>query len=49
VAQALETLHGALNVRTRFEPATSQRCFTLALTDVGEIYFLPVLMITDCP
>lgn len=44
VAQALETLHGALNVRTRFEPATSRRCFTLALTDVGEIYFLPVLM-----
>lgn len=44
VAQALEVLHGALNVRTRFEPTSSRRCFTLALSDVGEIYFLPVLM-----
>lgn len=44
VAQALETLHGALNVRSRFDPAHSSRCFSLALTDVGEIYFLPVLM-----
>ncbi len=44
VAQALGTLREALNVRASFEPAHSPRCFTLALTDVGEIYFLPVLM-----
>ncbi|MDQ7745223.1 LysR family transcriptional regulator [Hydrogenophaga pseudoflava] len=44
VAQALRGLQGALNVRASFDPATSERCFTLAMTDVGEIYFLPVLM-----
>jgi DNA-binding transcriptional LysR family regulator len=44
VAQALQTLQGALNVRASFDPARSGRCFTLAMTDVGEIYFLPVLM-----
>lgn len=44
VAQALQTLQGALNVRATFDPAQSDRCFTLAMTDVGEIYFLPVLM-----
>ncbi len=46
VAQALQTLQGALNVRASFDPARSERCFTLAMTDVGEIYFLPVLMKT---
>lgn len=46
VAQALHTLQSALNVRASFDPANSDRCFTLAMTDVGEIYFLPVLMDT---
>lgn len=44
VTLALGTLHSALNVRASFDPATSTRAFTLAMTDVGEIYFLPVLM-----
>lgn len=44
VAQALDTLHAALNVRASFDPASSTRRFTVALSDVGEIYFLPVLM-----
>lgn len=44
VAQALDTLRDALNVRASFDPATSSRCFSLAMTDVGETYFLPVLM-----
>ena len=44
VSLALGTLHSALNVRASFEPASSTRAFTLAMTDVGEIYFLPVLM-----
>lgn len=44
VAQALDTLQGALNVRASFNTARSERCFTLAMTDVGETYFLPVLM-----
>ncbi|RZA29432.1 MAG: LysR family transcriptional regulator [Lysobacteraceae bacterium] len=34
----------ALNQRSRFDPATSSRRFVLALTDVGEIYFMPALI-----
>lgn len=44
VAQARGTLHGALNVRASFDPGSSERRFTVAMTDVGEAYFLPVLM-----
>ena len=44
VATALDGLQQALNVRASFDPATSERRFTLAMTDVGEMYFLPVLM-----
>lgn len=44
LAQALDTLRDALNVRASFDPATSTRCFTVAMSDVGETYFLPVLM-----
>lgn len=44
VAMALDGLQQALNVRASFDPATSRRCFTLAMTDVGEMYFLPVLI-----
>ena len=34
----------ALNQRSRFEPATSSRRFVLAMTDVGEVYFMPTLI-----
>lgn len=34
----------ALNQRSRFEPGVSTRRFTLAMTDVGEIYFMPTLI-----
>ncbi len=44
VATALDGLQQAINVRATFDPATSERRFTLAMTDVGEMYFLPVLM-----
>jgi DNA-binding transcriptional LysR family regulator len=44
VAMALEGLQQALNVRAAFDPLTSTRSFTLAMTDVGEMYFLPVLV-----
>lgn len=44
LTHALDTLRDALNVRASFDPATSTRCFTVAMTDVGETYFLPVLM-----
>jgi DNA-binding transcriptional LysR family regulator len=44
VAQALGALHSALNQRAAFTPSTSTRTFALAMTDIGEIYFLPPLM-----
>ena len=34
----------ALNQRSRFDPATSVRRFVLAMTDVGEIHFMPTLI-----
>jgi DNA-binding transcriptional LysR family regulator len=43
---ALDTLQNALNQRDSFDPATSERTFTLGLTDIGEIYFMPTLMET---
>jgi DNA-binding transcriptional LysR family regulator len=44
VGNALGLLHGALNQREGFDPATSERAFTIGMTDIGEIYFLPGLM-----
>jgi DNA-binding transcriptional LysR family regulator len=44
VAAALDGLQQALNVRAAFDPLTSTRSFTMAMTDVGEMYFLPVLV-----
>ena len=41
---ALSTLENALNRRDSFDPATSNRTFTLGVTDIGEIYFMPTLM-----
>jgi DNA-binding transcriptional LysR family regulator len=43
---ALGTLQNALNQRDSFDPVTSERTFTLGLTDIGEIYFMPTLMET---
>ena len=44
VGYALGMIHGALNQRSTFEPGTSKRSFTMGMTDIGEIYFLPTLM-----
>ena len=44
IAYALGTIHSTLNQRTSFDPLTSTRNFTIAMTDIGEVYFLPVLM-----
>jgi DNA-binding transcriptional LysR family regulator len=44
VAQALGVLQAAFTVRTKFQPASSTRAFCLAMTDVGEMYFLPLLV-----
>ena len=44
IGQALGLIEGALRAEPAFDPAVSDRCFTVAMSDVGEIYFLPVLM-----
>ena len=44
VAAALEQLQQALSVRDTFDAARSTRSFTIAMSDVGEMYFLPTLM-----
>jgi DNA-binding transcriptional LysR family regulator len=42
--QVLETFHKLLNRQASFEPRASNRNFTLALADMGEVHFLPPLM-----
>jgi DNA-binding transcriptional LysR family regulator len=42
IAMAQVTL--ALNQRSQFDPATSNRRFVLAMTDVGEVHFMPALI-----
>jgi DNA-binding transcriptional LysR family regulator len=44
VSLAIHTLREALNRQDTFDPITSERTFTLAMTDIGEIYFTPRLM-----
>ena len=44
VSYALAMIHSGVNQRTTFEPSTAQRAFTIGMTDVGEIYFLPDLI-----
>lgn len=44
IGAAMAQVALALNQRSRFEPATSNRRFNLAMTDVGEIYFMPTLI-----
>jgi DNA-binding transcriptional LysR family regulator len=44
IGAAMAQVALALSQRSRFEPGTSARRFTLAMTDVGEVYFMPVLI-----
>jgi DNA-binding transcriptional LysR family regulator len=44
IGAAMAQVALALSQRSRFDPATSGRRFTLAMTDVGEVYFMPVLV-----
>ncbi len=44
VAEALRLIQGVVDSRASFEPLTSERGFSIGMTDIGEIYFLPELM-----
>ncbi|MGZ3181480.1 MAG: LysR substrate-binding domain-containing protein [Telluria sp.] len=44
IGVALAQVALALNQRSRFDPAVSVRRFTIAMTDVGEVYFMPELI-----
>ncbi|PQO98731.1 LysR family transcriptional regulator [Massilia phosphatilytica] len=44
VAAALGLMEQALRPEQAFDPATSRRRFTIAMTDVGEMYFMPRLI-----
>jgi len=44
VIYALNTLQTALTTRDSFDPFASTRTFNLAMTDIGEMYFMPPLM-----
>ncbi|KAA0079574.1 LysR family transcriptional regulator [Paraburkholderia sp. T12-10] len=44
IGYALGAIYNTLNATSSFEPASSNRSFTVAMTDIGEIYFLPALM-----
>ena len=44
LSAAMALIHDAVNASNAFDAATSTRRFTLGMTDIGEIYFLPALM-----
>ncbi len=44
VAYALNAIQTALSQRDAFDPLRSTRTFHLAMTDIGEMYFMPTLM-----
>lgn len=44
IGYALGMIHGAVNAKNSFDPASSKRTFSIGMTDIGEIYFLPQLM-----
>jgi DNA-binding transcriptional LysR family regulator len=44
VSYALAMIHSGLNQRSTFDPSSAKRSFTIGMTDIGEIYFLPALI-----
>ena len=44
ILYALSSLEHSINFQHRFDPQTSDRQFSIAMTDIGETYFLPPLM-----
>lgn len=46
ISYALSAIHSTLNQQALFDPERTSRTFTIGMTDIGEIYFLPRLMDT---
>jgi DNA-binding transcriptional LysR family regulator len=44
VSYALAMIHSGVNQRSSFDPARECRSFTVGMTDIGEIVFLPALI-----
>ena len=44
IGYALSTIFDTLNEGVRFDPVSSDRKFKIGMTDIGEAYFLPLLM-----
>jgi DNA-binding transcriptional LysR family regulator len=44
IERGMNSFAEAVNLRQRFDPATSTRRFRLSMSDIGEMVFLPVLM-----
>ncbi|MFC4930913.1 LysR family transcriptional regulator [Massilia sp. GCM10023247] len=44
IANALASIRDTLERQLEFDPVASERTFTLAMTDLGEVHFLPRLM-----
>jgi DNA-binding transcriptional LysR family regulator len=44
ISMALTSVREALNPNAAFDPATSDRQFVIAMTDVGELHFMPLLV-----
>ena len=44
IGYALGMIHSGLNQHARFDPASVKRSVTIAMTDIGEIVFLPALV-----
>jgi len=41
---ALNSIESAISATRQFDPSRSERTFRLALSDLGELYFLPILV-----
>lgn len=46
ISQAIDLLHTAINQQDHFDPLRSKKRFYLAMTDIGDMYFLPKLIDT---
>ena len=44
VSYSLAMIHSGINQRASFDPSQARQAFTVGMTDIGEIYFLPALV-----